>query len=368
MAGRHPPVSLVADVEVRLGRFHEDLHLDVADGEVVAVLGPNGSGKTTLLRSLAGVVPLTGGRVVLDGQVLDDPAEGVLVPPERRPCGLVFQEHLLFPHLDVLANVAFGPRRRGASRSEATTVARDWLDRLGVAGCAHQRPDRLSGGQSQRVALARALATRPRLLLLDEPMAALDVTQRTVVRQLLRDRVGGSGASCVLVTHDPLDATALADSLVLIDDGRMVQRGTAREVARRPASPWVARLLGVNLLMGQVRAGWYDLGAGLGIPVPTAADGEWWAVLAPRDVAVTVYGAAGAGRHRRCRCDTDGVDHPGHDRAADGGPCGPGPRVPGRPYGGRPRRQPWRHPVERGDAGPASVIPTAVELFEPSSM
>jgi molybdate transport system ATP-binding protein len=284
-------MSLVADVEVRLDRFHEDLHLDVADGDVVAVLGPNGSGKTTLLRALAGVVPLAGGRIVLDGQVLDDPADGVLVPPERRPCGLVFQEHLLFPHLDVLANVAFGPRRRGASRSEATSLARDWLDRLGVAGCAHQRPHRLSGGQSQRVALARALATGPRLLLLDEPMAALDVTQRTAVRQLLRDHVGGSGASCVLVTHDPLDATALADRLVLIDGGRMVQCGTAGEVARRPASRWVARLMGVNLLMGQVRAGWFDLGAGLGIPVPTTADGDWWAVLALRDVAVTGYGA-----------------------------------------------------------------------------
>jgi molybdate transport system ATP-binding protein len=368
MAGRHPPVSLVADVEVRLGRFHEDLHLDVADGEVVAVLGPNGSGKTTLLRSLAGVVPLTGGRIVLDGQVLDDPAEGVLVPPERRPCGLVFQEHLLFPHLDVLANVAFGPRRRGASRSEATTVARDWLDRLGVAECAHQRPDRLSGGQSQRVALARALATRPRLLLLDEPMAALDVTQRTVVRQLLRDRVGGSGASCVLVTHDPLDATALADSLVLIDDGRMVQRGTAGEVARRPASPWVARLLGVNLLMGQVRAGWYDLGAGLGIPVPTAADGEWWAVLAPRDVAVTVYGAPEpegtvvAGATRTAWTTRVTTVQPTGDRVVLG------LEYPGDLTADVPAVSPGGTRWSEGMPVRASVIPTAVELFEPSSM
>lgn len=283
-------MSLTADVEVRLGEFHEDLHLDVEDGDVVAILGPNGSGKTTLLRALAGVRPLTGGRIVLDGQVLDDPADGILVPPEQRSCGLVFQEHLLFPHLDVLANVAFGPRRRGASRPEATAVALDWLGRLGVAGCARQRPHRLSGGQSQRIALARALATGPRLLLLDEPMAALDVTQRTAVRQLLRDHVGGSGALCVLVTHDPLDATALADRLVLIDRGRVVQRGTAAEVARRPASPWVAHLMGVNLLTGRVHAGWFDLGAGLGVPVPTTADGEWWAVVAPRDVTVTGYG------------------------------------------------------------------------------
>ena len=359
-------MSLVADVEVRLGRFHEDLHLDVADGEVVAVLGPNGSGKTTLLRALAGGVPLTGGRIVLDGQVLDDPAEGVLVPPERRPCGLVFQEHLLFPHLDVLANVAFGPRRRGASRSEATTVARDWLDRLGVAGCADQRPDRLSGGQSQRVALARALATGPRLLLLDEPMAALDVTQRAVVRQLLRDHVGGSGASCVLVTHDPLDATALADSLVLIDDGRMVQRGTAGEVSRRPASPWVARLLGVNLLMGQVRAGWYDLGAGLGIPVPATADGEWWAVLAPRDVAVTAYGApepdgtVGTGATRTAWTTRVTTVQPTGDRVVLG------LEYPGDLTADVPAVRPGGIRWSEGMPVRVSVVPAAVELFEPS--
>ena len=117
---------------------------------MVAVLGPNGAGKTTLLRALAGVRPLPAGRIVLDDLVLDDPAEGVLVPPEQRSCGLVFQEHLLFPHLDALANVAFGPRRRGASKSEAAALSRDWLERLDVADVAHQRPRRLSGGQSQR--------------------------------------------------------------------------------------------------------------------------------------------------------------------------------------------------------------------------
>jgi molybdate transport system ATP-binding protein len=291
MVGRGAGVSLVADVDVRLDAFHEDMHLEVADGEVVGVLGPNGAGKTTLLRALAGMRPLSGGRIVLDGQVLDDPGRGVLVPPEQRSCGLVFQEHLLFPHLDALANVAFGPRRRGASKSEATTVARDWLDRLGVADLAHQRPGSLSGGQSQRVALARALAIGPRLLLLDEPMAALDVTQRTVVRQVLRDQVAASGTPCVLVTHDPLDATALADTLVLVEGGQVVQRGTSADVARRPVSPWVARMMGVNLLTGHVRAGRLDLGAALTVPVTGLSDGERWAVLAPRDVVVTPYGS-----------------------------------------------------------------------------
>ena len=284
-------MTLSAEVEVRLDGFHEEVALDVSDGEVVAVLGPNGAGKTTLLRALAGVRPLTGGRIVLDGLVLDDPVQGVLVPPDQRSCGLVFQEHLLFPHLDAQANVAFGPRRHGASKSEAAAVSRDWLERLDVADVAHQRPRRLSGGQSQRVALARALATGPRLLLLDEPMAALDVTQRSTVRRLLRDHVAESGTSCVLVTHDPLDATALSDTIVLVDAGRVIQRGTPAEVARRPASPWVARLLGVNLLQGRVRGPRFDLGAGLTLPGGGSPDGERWAVLAARSVTVTCDGA-----------------------------------------------------------------------------
>ena len=234
-----------------------------------------------------------------------------------------------------------------------------------MTGCARQRPHQLSGGQSQRVALARALATGPRLLLLDEPMAALDVTQRNMVRQLLRDHVGGSGASCVLVTHDPLDATALADSLVLIDRGRMVQRGTAGEVARRPASPWVARLMGVNLLRGQVRAGWFDLGAGLGVPVSSRADGEWWAVLAPRDVAVTGYGvpdpggSVGTGATRTEWTTRVTTVQPTGDRVVLGleYPGGLTADVPAASPDGTRWTEGWR--VR------ASVDPEAVELFEP---
>ena len=315
-------MTLCADVDVQLDGFHEDVHLDVADGEVVAVLGPNGAGKTTLLRALAGVLPISGGRIVLDGQVLDDPAQGVLVPPEGRSCGLVFQEHLLFPHLDALANVAFGPRRRGASKSEALALSRDWLERLDVADVAHQRPRSLSGGQSQRVALARALATGPRLLLLDEPMAALDVTRRSAIRRLLRDHVARSGTSCVLVTHDPLDATALADTVVVVDAGRVVQHGSPADLARRPASSWVARLLGVNLVQGQVRDGWFDLGAGLAVPVADGSDGARWGVVAPRAVTVAPYGldAGSGGGHgdatRGGHGDTSGGGQGGRSRTS----------------------------------------------------
>ena len=362
-------MSLVADVEVRLDGFHEDVHLDVADGEVVAVLGPNGSGKTTLLRALAGVVPLTGGRIVLDGhRPRRSGRRASWSPPSSAHAGwssrITSSSRTSTSWPMWRSARAGGVRRARRRRLSHGTGSTDW----GWPGVRTSDRDRLSGGQSQRVALARALATGPRLLLLDEPMAALDVTQRTVVRQLLRDHVGGSGASCVLVTHDPLDATALADSLVLIDDGRMVQRGTAGEVARRPASPWVARLLGVNLLMGQVRAGWFDLGAGLGIPVPTAADGEWWAVLAPRDVAVTVYGAPEpegivvAGATRTAWTTRVTTVQPTGDRVVLG------LEYPGDLTADVPAVSPGGTRWSEGMPVRASVIPTAVELFEPSSM
>ena len=176
MVGIGQPVSLEAEVRVKVGTFEERLDLEVADGEVVAVLGPNGSGKSTLLRALAGLQPLSGGRIVLDGRVLDDPESNVLVAPEQRRCAMVFQEYLLFPHLSALANVAFGLRSRGSSKAEANRRALAWLDSMELVDKAQAKPRELSGGQAQRVALARALATDPRLLLLDEPMAALDVS------------------------------------------------------------------------------------------------------------------------------------------------------------------------------------------------
>src|SRR5256886_13855428 len=152
------------------------MELGLSAGELVAVLGPNGAGKTSLLRALAGLLPLSGGRVTLDGAVLEDPAQGIRVPTEQRPIGLVFQDYLLFPHLSVLEDVAFGLRSRGVGRTTATARARSWLDRVGLGPAANRKPGSLSGGQAQRVALVRALATDPALLLLDAPIAALDVS------------------------------------------------------------------------------------------------------------------------------------------------------------------------------------------------
>ena len=262
-------MSLGADVHVVIGAFEEHLHLEVADGEVLAVLGPNGSGKSTLLRALAGLRPLTAGRIVLDGTVLDDPAAGVLVPPERRPCGMVFQDYLLFPHLTALANVAFGLRSRGASKSEANRRALVWLDRMDLGDRARSRPGELSGGQAQRVAMARALATEPRLLLLDEPMAALDAGVRGSVRHQLRRHLAEFSGSCVMVTHDPLDAAAIADRLVIVEAGVVVQQGTMEEVTTRPRTGYVAELMGLNLLRGVGRGTTLTLAEGT-----TAGDGR----------------------------------------------------------------------------------------------
>ncbi len=166
--GHAPDGGLDARLVVDRGTFHLDVALTAAPGDVVALLGPNGAGKTTALRALAGLVPLADGHLRLDGVALDR------TPPESRPVGVVFQDYLLFPHLTALDNVAFGPRCRGASKAESRARAAAWLDRMGLADHAGAKPRRLSGGQAQRVALARALATNPRLLLLDEPLAALD--------------------------------------------------------------------------------------------------------------------------------------------------------------------------------------------------
>ncbi|HEX7133629.1 MAG TPA: ABC transporter ATP-binding protein [Iamia sp.] len=236
-----------------LGALDLDVALDVAPGEVVGLLGPNGAGKTTLLRALAGLRPLADGRIALDDVVLDEPGTGRFVPPERRPVGLVFQDLRLFPHLSVRDDVAFGLRARGVARAAAHATALGWLERVGLAGMAASRTTALSGGQAQRVALARALAPEPALLLLDEPLSALDAATRADVRRVLRAHLTAFAGPAVVVTHDAVDALTLADRLVVLDGGRVVQEGAPAEVARRPLSRWVADLVGLTLVPGTVR-------------------------------------------------------------------------------------------------------------------
>jgi len=244
------PEGLHADVVVERGDFRLEAELTVAPGQVLAVLGPNGAGKTTLLRSLAGLGPLTDGSIAVGADTWDDARAGVFVPAVDRAVGLVFQDYRLFPHLSVLDNVAFSARARGAGRTRARRHAADWLARMDLEALARSRPGALSGGQGQRVALARALASDPQLLLLDEPLAALDARTRLEIRGELRRHLSEFAGPSILVTHDPLEAMVLADRLLVLESGRIVQEGTPAAVARRPATDYVARLVGLNLYAG----------------------------------------------------------------------------------------------------------------------
>jgi molybdate transport system ATP-binding protein len=280
-------VSLQARVQLTLGQLRLDAELAIASGELVVLLGPNGAGKTTLLRALAGLVPLDGGRVALDGTVLEETASRVRVATEQRPIGVVFQDYLLFPHLSALDNVAFGLRARGVPRAEARRLAAAWLERVGLADHAASRPRALSGGQAQRVALARAMVCAPRLLLLDEPLAALDAASRSEVRRDLRRHLASFDGIRLLVTHDPLEAMTMADRLVVLEHGRITQTGTAAQVSAQPRSRYVAELVGVNLFSGLADGHTIQLAAGGGVLV--AADrhhGEVFAAVHPHAVAL----------------------------------------------------------------------------------
>jgi molybdate transport system ATP-binding protein len=277
---------LSADLGVQLGRLDLQVALDVPDGTTVAVLGPNGAGKSTMLRALAGLVALQRGSVEVDGVVLDDPATDTFVVPERRSVGFVFQDYLLFPTMNVLENVAFGLRSRGLTRTEARRRATEWLERFGLGDRARARPGALSGGQQQRVALARALVTEPRLLLLDEPLAALDAGTRVELRRDLRTHLSTFGGARVLVTHELLDAVALADELVVLEDGRVAQTGTVAEVTSRPRSRYVADLVGTNLLRGVGHEHEVTLAGGGSVITADPVAGDVYVAIQPHSVSI----------------------------------------------------------------------------------
>ncbi|MEO3973294.1 ABC transporter permease [Streptomyces sp. CAU 1734] len=271
------PVSLRAEVT---GATR--LSLDAEPGTTIAVVGPNGAGKTTLLRALLGLTPRAHAELRLGD------TDVTPLPPHLRGVAWVPQEGALFPHLSALGNTAYGLRAQGVPRAEARRSAREWLDRLGVGPLAGRRPAELSGGQAQRVALARALAARPRLLLLDEPLAALDQTTRARVRSTLRTHLEGFGGVCLIVTHDPVEAVALADRVLVLEEGRAVQDAPPAEVTRHPRSPWVARMLGRNAWPGTATEHGLGLPGGgtLVVAEPLPAGTDALAVIAPEAVSV----------------------------------------------------------------------------------
>ena len=291
--------ALRGRLQVDRGSFRLDVELAVEPGEVLAVLGTNGAGKSTLVRTVAGEVGLADGRLLLGDRVLDDPPAGTWLAPEHRRVGLVPQDLLLFDHLSVRENVAFGLRAKGSKKAAARQVAQGWLDRFEVGELADRRPRDLSGGQAQRVALARALATEPEALLLDEPLAALDATTRTAVRRELRAWLDDFAGATVLVTHDPLDALLVADHVLVLEDGRATQSGTLREVAARPRTPYVAHLLGTNLVAGTGHGTSVAVeGAEVGLQVAEPCAGPVFATFPPSAITVHRTEPHGSARNR----------------------------------------------------------------------
>ncbi len=270
----------VAGVSVHYGSVVavDRVDLTVADGEIGAVLGPSGSGKTSLLRAVAGLEPVASGTVTWDA------TDVTAVPPHRRDFGLMFQDHALFDHRDVLGNVTFGLRMRGDRTEARADRAREMLDLVGLTGYEHRRIDELSGGEQQRVALARALAPRPRLLMLDEPLAAVDRERRTDLASELHRIIRATGTATLLVTHDLDEAFTLADSVVILDHGRVERAGSARAVWRTPGSVRAARFLGVAteltlpIAAGVITTPWGPL------PAPDDIGSTAWIGFRPADL------------------------------------------------------------------------------------
>jgi molybdate transport system ATP-binding protein len=297
---------LTATLRKRFGRFELAADLEVAAGSTLVLAGESGAGKTTVLRLLAGLDRPDAGRVVVDGEPWFDDAAGVALPARARAVGYVAQDYALFPHLSVRENVAFGPRAAGAGGRAAQRLADEVLARLGLADFATRRPAQLSGGQQQRVALARALVLRPRLLLLDEPLSALDLATRRAVRGELRQLLAELPCASVYVTHSPQEAMVFGDRITVLEGGRPTQTGPRDDLLRHPRSPYVAEFMGVNLFRGtvvgrtpgglaRIRAADGEIAAAESHATggPYAHGDEVFVAVNPREI--TLYAAAPAG-------------------------------------------------------------------------
>jgi molybdate transport system ATP-binding protein len=288
---------LELDATLALGDLALELELQVERGETLTLAGPSGAGKTSVLRMVAGLLRPDRGRIVCDGSVWTDTENGVTLLPEQRLCGYVFQEYALFPRLRAWENVAYG--LRGLSRRRRRERARELLERFGVGSLAEARPGTLSGGERQRVALARALARKPAVLLLDEPLSALDAHTRAHAARELGDVLRGAGVPTLLVTHDFLEAALLGDEVAVLEAGTLAQRGSAADLSARPGSAFVADFVGASVLSGVARRGpagltLVDLDGGGTLWSTDSAQGRVAASVFPWEVALE---GAGAERH-----------------------------------------------------------------------
>lgn len=277
--------------------FTLDLDLQVPSGSTAVLLGPNGAGKSTAAMALAGLVAIDGGRVRLNGRTLDDPQDGILVPPDERKVGLVFQDYVLFPHLTAAENVAFGLRSQGMRKRRAELRAAEWLRQMGLEGIGARKATDLSGGQAQRVALARALAAEPDLLVLDEPLSALDVTTRATTRRGLTGHLADFAGPRLVITHDPAEAFLLGDTVFVLERGALSQTGSPEDIRRRPRTRYAADLAGINLVVGSASNGIINTPEG---HVLHLADhemaGSVLATIHPR--AVALFNGPPEGSHR----------------------------------------------------------------------
>jgi len=269
--------------------FRLQIELEASPEEIVAVVGPNGAGKSSLLRILAGLDPVGDGHVAVDGEVWEDTAAAIRRPPEDRSVGYVPQAGLLFPHMSVGANVAFG--------TERPEQAAGWLDRLGLGALVDAMPSELSGGQAQLAAFARAQVRRPTVLLLDEPLASVDAANRAAIRRILRRELRDTPGYRILVTHDPLEAAALADRVIVLDGGQITQVGTVDDLRSQPRSSYVAELVGMNFFSGEASDGAIELASGARLVSASVPDGPALATVHPRAISLYVEKPTGSPRN-----------------------------------------------------------------------
>ncbi|MEA2506575.1 MAG: molybdate transport system ATP-binding protein [Actinomycetota bacterium] len=277
---------LEADVALPRQQFHIDIDICAEQGHVLAIVGPNGAGKSTLVQALSGLLALESGKVVVGGTVWEDPASRLRLAPQRRSIGVMFQDLALFGKMTALENVAYGLRSTPMKKSDAMVAARRTLQRLDADDLADVRAGELSGGQAQKVALARAFAAKPDLLLLDEPTSKLDVTDQRETRQTLSTALFDYPGTALLVTHQPMEALALAQQIVVVEEGRVTQRGASNELQLQPRTPYVAEFVGVNLLEGRGSVDHVRLTGGASVAVVGAPSGDVLVAIHPTAVAL----------------------------------------------------------------------------------